>query len=299
MRIVFWGNSARGVACLERVLAEGFDVVAVVGQTTAPGAAREVLDIARERNLPYYAPAQAGDPELLAALRDLRPDLFILAGYARILPPAVLAIPPHGSLNLHGGRLPEYRGGSPLNWQIINGEREIGISIIMLDAGIDTGPLVNERRIPLTGDMGYTEVQAATLRLFPDMLVEALRALAANTLRPRPQDESRAAYYTKRYQRDGLIRWERLTAVQVHNLVRALTAPCPGAFARRGGETIIIHCTRLLEETVHGPAGRVALRRGDAVIVCAADRGLLVEEVSVNGVRQTAGAAFKLGDDLG
>jgi methionyl-tRNA formyltransferase len=272
--ILYLGNGVRGLHCLHALLAAQEPVAAVVGH--AGSEASELAQAAAAAGLPYRAPKSPNEPEMLAFLRALGCRLAVMSGYARIVRKAFLDCFPDGVINLHGGPLPHYRGGSPLNWQILRGEPSIGISLLFTEEGIDSGPVLARDAFPLGPDETIDEVVAKTLPRFARMLLEVLASYRRGVLRPEPQHAAQARYFAKRLPEDGWIDWRALTAQQVHDLVRALSGSYPGAFTSHRGRQLVIERTRRLDETIIAPPGRVLARRGEGVEVACADRALLV-----------------------
>jgi methionyl-tRNA formyltransferase len=272
--IVYLGNGVRGLHCLRALLAAKEPVAAVIGH--AGSEASDLAQAAGAAGLPYRAPGSPNQPETLAFLRGLGCRLAVMSGFARIVRKAFLDCFPDGVINLHGGPLPEYRGGSPLNWQILRGEPEIGISLLFTEQGIDSGPVLARDRFPLGPDETIDEVVAKTLPRFERLLLEVLAARRRGALRGVPQDPARARTFAKRLPRDGWIDFHTLSAQQVHDLVRALSGSYPGAFAFHAGRKVGIERTRRLDETLVAPPGRVLARRAEGVEVACADRALLV-----------------------
>jgi methionyl-tRNA formyltransferase len=289
--ILYLGNGPRGSRCLEALLAAREPVAGVLGH---PGSeTSELAALAASAGLPYRAPKSPNEPALLDWVGVLGCRLAVMAGYAKILKPRFLERFPDGVFNLHGGPLPEYRGGSPLNWQILRGERAIGISVVVTDAGIDSGPVLARESFPLGPDETIDEVVTKTLPRFQRMLLGVLDARRRGVLHPEPQDETRARYFAKRRPEDGWIDWRTRTAAEVHDLVRSLSGSYPGAFTFHRGRKIVIERSRCLEETVIGPPGRVLARRADGVEVACADRALLVV-----AARDAAGSARDAREEL-
>ena len=275
--IVYLANGVRGAHCLRALLAAKEPVAAVLGH--AGSEASEVARLAAAAGLPYRAPKSPNELDTLAWLRSLGPRLAVMSGYARIVRKAFLDCFPDGVINLHGGPLPHYRGGSPLNWQILRGEREIGLSLLFTEEGIDSGAVLARERFPLGPDETIDEVVAKTLPRFERMLLEVLAARRSGALRPEPQDPAGVRYFAKRLPEDGFIDWRELGAQQVHDLVRALSGSYPGAFTFHRGRKLVLERTRRLEETIIAPPGRVLARRAEGVEVACADRALLVLSV--------------------
>jgi len=272
--ILYLAHGVRGLHCLRVLLEAAEPVAGVIGH--AGSEASETALVAAAAGLPYRAPKSPNDPATLAWIRTLAPRLAVMSGYARIVKKPFLDCFRDGVINLHGGPLPGYRGGSPLNWQILRGEREVGISLVMTDEGVDTGPVLARDSFPLGPDETIDQVVAKTLPRFERLLLGALDAERRGTLRRQPQDVAGARYFAKRLPEDGWIDWRALPAQQVHDLVRALAGSYPGAFTFHRGRKLVIETTRRLEETIVAPPGRVLARRAEGVEVACAERVLLV-----------------------
>lgn len=277
MRILFAGNKGRGVACLRALAEAGHEIAGVVAH---PGSAapESVAQVASSLRLPVFTPRRVNDPDSLANLASLKPDLTVLAGYSQIVGEQFIALAPHGCINLHGGKLPEYRGSSPMNWALINGETEFGISVIEVDCGVDTGDVLSERTFQIGIDDTIADLQRVADAEFPEMLVDVVRRIEAGTVERRKQDPERAAYYPLRFPEDGLILWDQFTASEIHNRIRALTDPYPGAFTYLGGRRLKLLASRLAAHDVHGEPGRIYRVTERGLLVCARDRCLWVEK---------------------
>lgn len=282
MNIVYFGNNPRGVKCLEALHEAGFTPSAVVIHHQVPNIPGSVHALAKQLGLPCYDPKNVNSSEFLTKLRKLQPDLMILTGYNQLLKRDILQIPPKGTINLHGGYLPYYRGGSPINWQIINGETTGGCAIIYVDEGIDTGDIIVQELYDIHPDATVGEIIPKTLEIFPRLLVDAVKQIENGTVHAVKQDPLAGTYYCKRYPWDGQIFWDQMTAVQVHNLVRALNGPnLDGAFTFLEGEKVVILRTKLLIPLIKGIPGRIALKQEGGVVIVAKDRGLLVTEIKI------------------
>jgi methionyl-tRNA formyltransferase len=294
MKIVYFSKGTRGSRCLAHVLDAGYQVAAVV----ATGQESDLDALAERGRFPILISEKPNSRRFVEELQGFQPDLFVLCGYNRILKSRILSVPPLGTINLHGGKLPDYRGAAPINWQIINGETSGGCSILYVDEGIDTGGIIAEETYRIEADDTHASVLEKTLAIFPPLLVEVLRKIEDGTVTATAQDPLAGRYYTRRYPRDSLIRWPLLDDVQVHNLVRAMHGPYPAAYSFRGGSKVEIDRTRLLQETIKGTPGRIPLKRGKQVVVLARNRGLLIEKITVDGQDVEPAEFFKIGDDL-
>jgi len=244
MRIIFMGYHNIGYVCLQALIGlcreSGDAIAAVVTHADDP---REniwfasVRELAFENYLPVYQPADPNDPAFMAAMQALEPDLLFSCYYRHMLKPPLLVLPRRGALNLHGSLLPRYRGRVPVNWVLVNGETETGVTLHYMVAKADQGDIVAQARVPITWeDTAYTlfaKMTAAAGRLFRETY-PLLRTGQAPRL---PQDHAQASYFGGRRPEDGRIDW-RQPATAVYNLVRAVTHPYPGAFTTLGGRKL-------------------------------------------------------------
>ena len=297
MRILYFGNGVRGVKCLETLVNNNENIIGVVAH---PNPESTVAHLARELGLPVYQPERVNASSFVDEVVKLYPDLSILSGYNQILKKRIISIPKHGTINLHGGKLPEYRGVAPINWQIINGETTGGCAIIYVDEGIDTGDIIVQEYYDISLEDTAATVVEKTLEIFPRLLIETLEKIKTGTVKRIKQNVEEGCYYTRRYPRDGKIDWKSMTAMEVYNLVRALVKPYPGAFTYHGDAKIIIWKASLLREKIKGVPGRVPLKLENGVVVIAKDFGLLIEEISVGESEEVINPRqyFSLGDDL-
>lgn len=280
-RIVFYLYAARGLATLKAVLAAGHELAFAV----LPPGHDDVADACRGLGVETRIIENVNDPDFVTQVSDARATLGVIAGYSTIFKPPLIDAPEFGTINLHGGRLPEYRGGSPLNWQIINGEARAGISVIRVDAGIDTGPVLAEATFDIGPDETIREAHERANALFPGLVVEVIGHMEAGTLNERPQDEARAHYWRQRKPADGAIDWQNMTARQVHDLVRAVTRPYPGARAASPTGTLHIFETRMPAAALDGSPGQVIDGEGpgnDLCVACA-EGAVLLTDYEVEG----------------
>lgn len=289
MNILFAGHKERGTSCLRGLVAAGHMIVGVVAHAPAPGAAPgDVAEAGRALGLPVMAPDDINAPAVVAALRALAPDLLVLAGYGPILREPAIGIAPLGAVNLHGGKLPEYRGSSPLNWALINGEATFTISIIAVDRGVDTGDVLLDRTFPIGPHDTIADLHRTANEAFPGMLVDVVASIAAGTSQRRRQDDARAAYYPLRFPDDGMIFWDTLTASQIHNRIRALTRPYPGAFTYAGGRRVMLYGSKPAVRTYHGEPGRIYLKNQHGLLIAATDRCLWITDAVFSGDGRSA-----------
>lgn len=280
MRVVLAGNQERGLVCLRALVAAGHEIAAVLAhpvETARGGVAEEGARL----DVPVLRPTDVNDSSVAKDLVALTPDALVLVGYGQILREPLIDLFPRGCINLHGGRLPHYRGSSPMNWALINGDSEITLSAILVDSGVDTGDIVGERVFAVGLDQTIADVQARANELFPELLVEVLSRVEKSSVERRSQNESEAAYWPLRFPDDGLVVWDQLSARQVHDRVRALAPPYPGALTVWRGRRVKLLRSALEPRVVRGEPGRIYAVGAKGVLVCAADRCLRITEAIV------------------
>ena len=302
VRVAFFGTPAFAVPALSRLI-DRCDIIAVVtqpdrprnrGHRTVPTPTKQVAVI---HSIPTLAPARADDPTFLAALRELAPDLGVVAAYGKILPEAVLAVPRHRMVNLHASLLPKHRGASPVQHAILAGDRLTGVTLMRIVAQLDAGPILAQAEHPIGGDDTTADVERALALLAADLIVRTLDPLIAGELRERPQDDRAASYAPRLIKSDGRIDWKR-PAPEVHNHVRAMH-PWPHAFSHVDGARYVIHRTAVLERPGPGSPGEIVEAHGDRFIV-AAGSGTTIEvlELQPEGRRVMSARDFLAGHQI-
>jgi|ETNmetMinimDraft_35_1059890.scaffolds.fasta_scaffold49912_1 methionyl-tRNA formyltransferase len=294
MKIVYFGNGVRGIKCLDTLLNNNLNVIAVIGHEGNS----DVVDFAELNNIITYQPKNINNQEFVDVLEKLNADLFVLSGYSRILKSVVIDLPKFGCINLHGGKLPEYRGCAPINWQIINGETTGGCCIIFVDKGIDTGDIITQKTYEISNNDTSLDIVNKQLSFFPVMLLKAVKDIELGKVKAIVQDKAQGSYYTRRYPEDGLINWDTMTSNQVYNLVRALVDPYPNAFTFYRTEKIKIRKVSMIEPPIVGTPGRMPFKRQNGVVICCKDKGIVVNEIAIgdNGEPIDPRGLFQIGD---
>jgi len=286
MRIVYCGKGERAQVCLQSLRQTGFNIVTVI---LPPG--EKAHDAWQD--LPVCQPENINAPESVNIIRALRPDLIILAGYTQIIRSELLSIPPLGIINLHGGKLPEYRGGSPINWQIINGEREGGCAVHFVDEAIDTGDIICQELYSIGGDDTAETATSKTLEIFPRLLLDAVKQIVRGDVTRIRQDPSSAAYYKKRHPEDGQIFWTQQLALEVHNLIRALNGPnLPGAYCFLDGQKVVLSKSVLISDIIKGLPGEIISQQKQGMAIAAKDKALLITSVRTDQDAPDVAASF-------
>jgi methionyl-tRNA formyltransferase len=238
MRIIFMGTPEFAVPSLEALLKSGHEVVGVVTQPDRPKgrghtlASPPVKEVALRAGIPVVQPAKIRTPELLERLAGWAPDLIAVTAFGRILHAPILTLPPKGCVNVHGSLLPKYRGAAPVQWAVINGETVTGITTMLMDEGMDTGPMLLQERLPIMPDDTAGTLAPRLAELGGRLLAETIARLQAGTLSPRAQDSSQATMAPLLKKEDGAIDWT-MTAVAIANRIRGLS-PWPGAYTFLG-----------------------------------------------------------------
>lgn len=304
LRIVFFGTAELACASL-RALARTpqFRVVAVVTQPDKPRGRdmrlqpSAVKASALELNIPVLQPKRARDEAFITQIRELAPDLSVVVAYGQILPQALLDVPKYGSLNVHTSLLPKHRGAAPIQWAILSGDSETGVTIMKMDAGLDTGPILTERRTPISETDTSQILHDRLAEMGAELLVETIPAWVGGGITPRPQREG-ATYARKIEKADGLINWKE-PAVEICRKVRAFT-PWPGAFTffKAAGKRRMIKVLEGKPQETPGPAGSVISTSREGILVGAAAGSYLITSLQPEGRKRMAAHDFLTGHPL-
>lgn len=267
-----------GVRCLKALLAGGVDVALVVTHEDNPAENiwfGSVAQVAAEYGIPVITPLDPHTPEVVAQLAALQADFVFSFYYRNMLKAPILALASRGAYNMHGSLLPKYRGRVPINWAIIHGETESGATLHVMNEKPDNGAIVAQQAVPILPDDTAQEVFDKVVVAAECCLVAALPTLIAGTAQLQPQDLSQGAYFGGRKAEDGRIDWS-LSARQIHNLVRAVTRPYPGAFTDTPLGKLVLWRTRVLAEAGFAPKPCcMQLDEAQRLVIYTADGGLL------------------------
>ncbi|WP_447970254.1 methionyl-tRNA formyltransferase [Nitrospira sp. M1] len=234
MRVIFMGTPDFSVPTLATLIDSEYSVVGVVtqpdrprgrGKTVSPS---PVKQLAMTHNVPILQPEKMKHPEFLSALQAWQPDVMVVAAFGRILPKVILDLPPRGCLNVHSSLLPKYRGAGPIQWALINGETETGITTMLMDEGMDTGPILLQETVPIESDDTATELSDRLAQVGGQLLLKTLRVWESNDITPTVQDGTKATMAPMLRKEDGAIAWTQ-PATTIHNRIRGLS-PWPGGY---------------------------------------------------------------------
>jgi methionyl-tRNA formyltransferase len=296
-RVIFMGTPEFACPTLQRLIDRGEHVVAVVTQPDRPKGRGQKLtpppvkELALKYRIPVYQPTKVRDPDVVETLRGLLPDLIVVVAFGQILPKALLEIPPQGCINVHASLLPQYRGAAPLNWCLINGESETGVTTMLMDVGLDTGPMLLKRSTPLDENEDIVSLHDRMSLMGAELLSETLAGLASGSIVPQVQDGAQSCYAPMLKKEDGLVNWSR-DAKSIHNQVRGLVA-WPGAYTFLAGQVLKIYRSRI--GTGSGQPGLVLMADKKGLEVACLTGSLIIEEMQLAGKKRLDAASFLSG----
>ncbi len=300
MNVVFMGTPDFAVPSLKRLEADGHTVTLVVTQADKPKGRGRVLTpppvkaFALERGMDVFQPAKMKDPETLARISAASPDVIVVVAFGRILPPALLELPRYGCVNVHGSLLPRWRGAAPIQWAVLSGDTEAGVTTMQMNAGLDTGDMLLKKARPLPPHRTAGELFDLLCEDGAELLSTTLRGLEAGTLTPIPQDESLACYAPMLDKRMSRIDWTA-SAAAVHNQVRGLN-PWPSASTLYKGKILKIHTSQVAGPTDQPPGTVISL--APLQVACGDGRALCLLDVQAEGANRMAAADFLRGHPL-
>lgn len=299
-RIIFMGTPAFACPTLQTLLDRNEQIVAVYTQPDRPKGRGQKLqpppvkELALSHGIPVFQPPKVRAAEVIEQIRELQPDLIVVVAFGQILPKALLDIPPHGCVNVHASLLPRYRGAAPLNWCLVNGETETGVTTMLMDVGLDTGPMLLKKATPIEPDEGIDTLHDRMAALGADLLAETLDGLAAGSIIPESQDDAASCYAPLLKKEHGQISWYK-PALAIHNLVRGL-AIWPGAVTRLQGEPLKLFRTAV--GNASGRPGEILSADKNGIEVACGQGSLLITELQAAGARRMDAASFLTGHPL-
>ena len=302
MRILFMGTPEFAVASLRRLVEDGHEICGVFTQPDKPKnrghklTFSPVKEYALTQNLPVYQPLKMRDGEAEALVKQLAPELIVVAAYGKILPEEILNTPPYGSINVHSSLLPKYRGAAPINWAILDGEAETGVSIMYMAKELDAGDVILQKTTPIGEQEDAQALTARLAELGAQALSEAVEALRNGTASRTPQDASRQTYASMLSREMSPIDWNR-TARQINCQVRGLI-PWPCATTELAGQRFKIYETALGRETAAAPGTVLSAGKQGIEVACGDGRSLYLKQLQAEGGKRMAAAAYLLGHPM-
>jgi methionyl-tRNA formyltransferase len=305
LRIIFMGTAELSCASLEKLVDDkNFSIAAVVTQPDKPKGRELKLTpspvkiLAGKLNLPLLQPTKARDEKFIGELRELKPDLMVVVAYGQILPQTILELPRLGCLNVHTSLLPKHRGAAPIQWAIANGDAETGVTIMKMDAGLDTGPILSTRRTPILPADDSQMLHDRLAVLGAELLAETIPAYVAGKISPQAQPAEGSCYAAKIKKEDGKIDWHQ-PAVQIWNRLRAFT-PWPGAFTFLPAATKP-HLLKIWKAEVvgkNGHAGTILSAEKSGIVVGCGQDALRILELQREGGKRMMAEQFLAGFPL-
>lgn len=302
MRILFMGTPDFAVASLKRLVEDGHDICGVFTQPDKPKnrghklAFSPVKEYALSKNLTVYQPLKMRDGEAMSIVEALAPELIVVAAYGKILPEDILNYPKYGSINVHSSLLPKYRGAAPINWAILDGEAETGVSIMYMAKELDAGDVILQKATAIGEDEDALALTTRLAELGAEALAEAVEGLKNGTASRTPQDGSKQTYASMLSKEMSPIDWSR-PAHAVDCQVRGLI-PWPCASTELAGQRFKVYRTELGREMEKAPGTILAAGKKGIEVACGDGRSLYITELQAEGGKRMAASAYLLGHPI-
>ena len=298
MRVVFMGTPDFAVDCLDILVENGHDVVGVFSQPDKPQGRKQIMTPpavkarAIELGLDVYQPVSFKDSEAAELLEKLAPELIVVVAYGKLIPQRVLDIPKHGCINVHASLLPKLRGAAPIQWSVINGEKETGVTTMQLDAGLDTGDILLVKKTEIEPNETSGELFDRLKVLGAELLIETINAILNGTLNPIKQDDSQSTYASMLDKKLSPVDWTK-TAQQVHDHIRGLE-PWPVATTVINEKIVKLYGSRLAG-TYNKQAGEVVKADNELIVCCGDGNAVSITQIQAQGKNKLNAADFLRG----
>lgn len=299
MKILFMGTPDFAAYILKRLIEAGHEIIGVVTQPDKEKGRGKALsfppvkETAIEHRLSIYQPFKVKDPAFIQLVRELEPEVIVVAAFGQILPKDLLDIPPYGCINVHASLLPKYRGAAPIQYSIIDGEEETGITIMYMDVGLDTGDIILQAKTPISPEETGGSLHDKLAVLGADLLIQALDDIREGKSTRTPQDDSKATYVKVLSKDMGDIDFTK-SAVQIERLIRGLN-PWPSAYTKLDGKTLKIWKASVESTDKNAKPGEIIEVRKDAIVVMTGQDALAITELQLEGKKRMAADAFLRG----
>ena len=302
MRIIFMGTPDFSVPCLEALIKSEYDVVGVFTQPDKPKgrgyelAPPPVKVCALENNIPVFQPKSMRDGEALEIINSLNADLIIVVAFGKILPKEILESVKFGCINIHASLLPKLRGAAPIQWSIINGDSETGVTSMQMDVGLDTGDMLIKETIKIDDEINTGELFDKLSELGAKVLLDTVECVKNGTLKPVKQDDSQSTYASILTKELCPIDFSK-SAKEVHNHIRGLS-PWPVATTKINGKLLKIHKSKILNESFAGVSGEIVDNNNRLVVLCGDNSCVEILELQAEGKKQTDSASYLRGNKI-
>lgn len=300
MRIVFMGTPSIAVGTLEALLKAGHEVVGVFTQPDKPVGRKQILTpppvkvFAEENGIPVYQPRTVKDGEALLILKDLNPDIIVVVAYGKILPKEILNLPKYGCVNAHASLLPKYRGASPIQWCIVCGEKQTGVTTMLMDEGMDTGDMLETATVDIGDDETSEELFERLTDTAAELVCSTVAKLEKGEITPKKQKEEDATYAPIITKEMALIDFGR-SAADIHNLVRGLYG-WPTAYFMLDGKRVKVYKTEVLE--VGGEPSTIIKSDNELIIACGNNSAVKIKELQPEGSKRMEAKQWLLGKKI-
>jgi methionyl-tRNA formyltransferase len=305
LRLVVFGYHTIGYRCLAELLDRGEEISTVVTHQDDPGEHvwfESVAELARAAGVPVLSPKTPNTPTFMRHIQTLQPDLILSFYYRRLLSQELLAIPRLGGINLHGSLLPKYRGRAPVNWVLVNGETQTGVTLHYMTEQADAGDIIAQRPVDIAFEDTALTLFEKVARAAVELFRETFTHIKAGNAPRLPQDPAQATYFGGRTPDDGRLDWDR-PALGLYNLVRAVTMPYPGAFTFVRGKKLYVWSSRPIQDSAgeRCPPGTILGAHEGGCLVATGEGHLLLTQVQLQGEEVISGDAWlrRYGVDMG
>ncbi|MBE5967472.1 MAG: methionyl-tRNA formyltransferase [Lachnospiraceae bacterium] len=299
MKILFMGTPDFAAGILEKLIESGHEIIGVVTQPDKQKGRGKALafppvkETALENQITVYQPVKVKDPDFIQLVREMAPEVIVVAAFGQILPKSFLDIPEYGCINVHASLLPKYRGSAPIQYSIMDGEEETGVTIMHMDVGIDTGDMILQAKIPISPEETGGSLHDKLAVLGAALLLEALEKIASGTAPRTPQDDTKATYVKMLSKEMGNIDFTK-SAIQIERLIRGLN-PWPSAYTYLDGKTLKLWKAAVTKTAKKAEPGEVLEVCKDAIVVMTGQDALVIQELQLEGKKRMPADAFLRG----
>lgn len=296
MKVIFMGTPDFSVPTLEKIIEAGHEIIAVVTQPDKPkGRGKEmqttpVKEKAMEYDIPVYQPKRVKEESFVKVLKELNPDVIVVIAFGQILSKEILDLPKYGCINVHASLLPKFRGAAPIQWCIIEGEEETGVTTMYMDVGVDTGDMLMKAAIPIDPEETGGSLHDKLSLLGGDLLVKTLKALEEGSVIREKQDDSKSSHVIMLKKELGHIDFNQ-SAQQIERLIRGLN-PWPSAYTSLDGKSLKIWKASVLNKESEGKIGEIIEIAKDEIIVKTGEGLLAIKELQLEGKKRMTVDAF-------
>ncbi|CEO27057.1 methionyl-tRNA formyltransferase [Paraclostridium sordellii] len=302
MKIVFMGTPEFAVPCLQKIIDEGHEVLAVVTQPDKPKgrgkklAMPPVKELALKYNIDVYQPVKAREDSFVEKLKEINPELIVVVAFGQILPKSILDIPKFGCVNVHASLLPKYRGAAPLNWVIINGEEKTGVTTMYMDVGLDTGDMILKSEIALDDEITAGELHDKMMVQGAEVLKDTIDLISKGEAPREKQNDEETCYSPIMDKSLGNIDWSK-SATDIHNLIRGVN-PWPSAYTTYDKQTMKIWKTKVLDKLSEKTPGTILSVDKNGIEVSTGDKVLQISEIQMSGKKRMIVSEYIKGNDI-